>query len=82
MAKLIKKGKKWVCSNCKKVADEWQEAVSPVVFVYSFDAKGNLEIVDKDYLGEVEVFCVYCGAEFEESLDDIHEKVKHNCTII
>jgi hypothetical protein len=81
MAKLIKKGKKWVCSECKNVADEWQEAVSSVVFTYSFDANGDLEEVDKDYLGDVKVFCVYCGAEFEESPSDIYEKVKHNCTI-
>jgi len=80
VAKLIKKDKKWVCSECGKVADEWEESVSPVVFRYSFDANGDLEEIDKDYLGETEVFCAYCGADFDESPGEVYEKVKHNCT--
>ena len=80
MAKLIKKNNKWVCSKCKEVVEEWVEDVSIVSFRFSFDKKGNLEEVDRDYCGEVEeVLCGHCGETLKESPSEVYGKVRQNC---
>jgi DNA-directed RNA polymerase subunit RPC12/RpoP len=80
MAKIIKEEKKWVCSKCGNEADGWREVVSSGVSIYTFDTNGNLVEVNKGCLIKTKFFCVYCGAQFNESRSNIYNKVKHNCT--
>jgi hypothetical protein len=80
MANLVKSGKFWVCSNCGEVVKEWVECVGGVAIMFTFNKRGNLEEVEKDYYGEViEMQCGNCGAPFDENPDDIFERVKSNC---
>jgi DNA-directed RNA polymerase subunit RPC12/RpoP len=80
LAKLKKRGNKWVCSNCGEEVREWVECVSGVAIRWTFNKKGKLEEVEKDYYGEVvEIQCGNCGAEFNENPGDVFEKVRENC---
>jgi len=82
MAKLIKKGKYYICEKCGEILDSWIEDISGVSFTLSFDEKGSLIELDKAVYGDlVQISCGNCGEILDVNPNDIYEMVKSNCKL-